>query len=333
AARSSTVRRGFDDATFGVSSPDHGGHAVNAFDRLPPGRRRRCPQSISTATGVNVAARPGLPVGLHDSSRESPARPCRSGTMGTMGPIVSALPKSIDRLLNLGVTPNMPLDLLLAVRGTNFIALAMSLVSVGGIIMALGGHDSAGFALAVGVCLVAYLGTLFLDGCGLYDAARFGFLTIACVHWAMVSVALGPRSGIRFGVVALIIYPLTGFARSEGRKTAIAYLIIAVSVVAAEVLTRRFGPLVAFSEKMLERGDYFILASLAALCGFGIRYHQRAAARSGPPRVRASGSTRPISGSRTCWRTSCRRRSRLAWSSTAGPLPRATPKPRYSSPI
>jgi adenylate cyclase len=191
---------------------------------------------------------------------------------------VSALPKSIDRLLNLGVTPNMPLDLLLAVRGTNFIALAMSLVSVGGIIMALGGHDSAGFALAVGVCLVAYLGTLFLDGCGLYDAARFGFLTIACVHWAMVSVALGPRSGIRFGVVALIIYPLTGFARSEGRKTAIAYLIIAVSVVAAEVLTRRFGPLVAFSEKMLERVDYFLLASLAALCGFGIRYHQRAAA-------------------------------------------------------
>src|SRR5262249_43486759 len=86
------------------------------------------------------------------------------------------------------------------------------------------------------------------------------------------------RSGVRFGVIALIIYPLTAFARSETRKTAIAYLIIAVSFVATEGLTRRFGPLAAYSETMLERGDYFILASLAVLCGFGIRYHQRAAA-------------------------------------------------------
>ena len=128
--------------------------------------------------------------------------------------------------------------LVLAIRGMNFLALVMPLLSLGGIIMALTGHDSPEFALAVGVCLLGYLATLFLNGSGLHDAARFGFLTLACVHWAMVSLALGPRSGVRFGVIALIIYPLTAFARSETRKTAIAYLIIAVSFVATEGLSR-----------------------------------------------------------------------------------------------
>jgi adenylate cyclase len=198
--------------------------------------------------------------------------------MGRLSTARIAASKTLARMIDAGVTPDMSLDLVVALRASNFAAVLMAIVSIGGIVMAVANDGTAWLALAVGVCIMAYICALLLAGLGLPDAARFAFLTVCCVHWTILSVALGPHSGIRFGLLGLIVYPLICFARRESLETVLAYVLIFVSFVVAQVLTHRFGPLVPFSPAALERGDYFILTALAFLCGLGILYYQRSAA-------------------------------------------------------
>jgi adenylate cyclase len=186
--------------------------------------------------------------------------------------------KILARLVDLGVTPEMPLDLVISLRATNFLAILMMIVSASGMVMSVANDGSAWLALAIGMCFVAYLCALLLSGTGLPSTSRFAFLGVGCAHWTLLSVALGPQSGIRFYVIALLLYPLTGFARRETREMFAAYVLIVVSFVVAQVLAHTVGPLVPFSTAALERGDYFILTSLALLCVLGMGYYQRSAA-------------------------------------------------------
>ena len=61
----------------------------------------------------------------------------------------------------------------------------------------------------------------------------------------------------------------------ERTKRAVAWGIIVPSLVVAEVLAHRFGPLIPSSPMGVEAGSYFVALSLSAAVGYSMHYHQR----------------------------------------------------------
>lgn len=182
--------------------------------------------------------------------------------------------KPFARLVDLGVTPDTPLDLAVIMRVGNVAAMLLAGVSLGGIGMTLGTTTSTMLALAVALCAAGYLGVVFLNGSGFFDAARFTFIVVGCCHYALLNLALGPQLGFRFYLAAFVLFPTMGFLRSERRKRAAAWGVVGVCFVLSEVLARRFGPLVPTSPGAVETGNYFIAFSLSAVVGCAIRYYQ-----------------------------------------------------------
>lgn len=181
--------------------------------------------------------------------------------------------KRLARLVDLGVTADTPLDLAVILRVINVAAMLLAVVSLGGIGMALGVTPSPVLALAIVSALLGYLCVLLLNGSGFPDAARVSFVAVACCHYAILNVALGPPIGVRFYFAGLVLCPTTGFLRSERRKRAAAWGMVGVSALLSEVLAQRFGPLVPVSPAQLEAGNYFIMLALAAVVGFTMRYY------------------------------------------------------------
>jgi adenylate cyclase len=179
-----------------------------------------------------------------------------------------------DRLISLGVTPDQPPDLAVALRSTNVAAVMMAGVALAGVGMSLADARSPVLALACALCLALYLCVLFLNGSGFPDAARTGFLVVACTHYILVNVALGLLSGNRFDLIALLLCPAFGTIQTERRLAAAGYAIIGISFVTSESLTRRFGPLITLSPAELERANYFVLFMLSGVVGFAVRYYK-----------------------------------------------------------
>lgn len=181
----------------------------------------------------------------------------------------------LARLINLGVTLDTPLDLAVVLRATNLCAVLMAVISLGGMGMSLGPAGSPVLALAVALLLVSYLCVLFLNGSGFPDAARFGFLTVACTHCALLNLALGSQSGIRFSLIGLVSYPTIGFVAAEGRKILVGYAIIVASFLLSQLLTHRLGPLIPLSSAATEQSSYFLVVALATVVGFALRHYQK----------------------------------------------------------
>jgi len=182
--------------------------------------------------------------------------------------------RPFSRLIDLGVTPDTPLDLAVIMRVSNVAALLLAGVSLGGIGMTLGTTPSTMLALAIALCAAGYLCVLFLNGSGFRDAARFTFIGVGCSHYTLLNLALGPQLGFRFYLAGLVLIPTTAFLRSERRKSVAAWAIVGASFVLSEVLAQRFGPLVPTTPAGVEAGNYFIALSLSTVVGCAMRYYQ-----------------------------------------------------------
>jgi class 3 adenylate cyclase len=188
--------------------------------------------------------------------------------------------KLLAPVVDLGVTPGMPMDLAFALRATNLVAALLSLVSIAAIGMALADAHSVGLAFAISLHLLGYLSALFLTGAGFHNAGRFAFLAVGGAHYCTLLVAIGAQAGVRMYMIAMVVYPSVGFARIEGRKATLAYVMIGVTFVTSELLANRFGPLLPLSPASVENGQHFILIGVCALVGFGMRYYQDLAFRA-----------------------------------------------------
>jgi class 3 adenylate cyclase len=182
--------------------------------------------------------------------------------------------KPFARLVDLGVTPDTPLDLAVIMRVGNVAAMLMAGVSLGGIGMTLGTTSSTMLALAIALCAAGYLCVVFLNGSGFFDAARFTFIVVGFCHYALLSLVLGPQLGFRFYLAAFVLFPAMAFLRNERRERAAAWGIVCTCFVLSEVLAHRFGPLVPTTPAAVEVGNYFIALSLATVVGCAMRYYQ-----------------------------------------------------------
>ncbi|MBI1815901.1 MAG: adenylate/guanylate cyclase domain-containing protein [Deltaproteobacteria bacterium] len=182
--------------------------------------------------------------------------------------------KTFARLVDLGVTPEMPLDIAFAVRAGNLAGSLLALVAVAGIGMSLLNDQSTGLALVLALHLVGLLVAGFLNAGGFTIAGRFTGLAVACSYYCVLLVSLGPESGVRIGLVGFVVFAVLLFARVESRRALVAYLMITATFVGSEVLSRQFGPLVTQSVAARERASVFILLNVCALVGYGMRYYQ-----------------------------------------------------------
>jgi class 3 adenylate cyclase len=184
------------------------------------------------------------------------------------------MPTILAKVVDLGVTPSLPLDVAFAVRAGNVAGVLFVLLATAGIGMALANDGSVVLAFALALHIIGMLVAAFLNGAGLTTAGRFTGLAVACSYYCVLFVTLGPDSAVRVGMIGFVVFSILLFARIERQKARVAYLMIAATFVAAELLGYRFGPLIVQSITARQRAEYFTIISVCALVGFAMRYYQ-----------------------------------------------------------
>lgn len=133
------------------------------------------------------------------------------------------------RLVDLGVTADTPLDLVIAWRATNVVALGLVAVSIVSAVAAL--LDARSPMLALG-CLtlgLVYGVCLLLSAVGRLDAARRLFLAAGSANYLQFNLAVGHAGGGPIWIVAFVAFPVLAYTRAEHRPAIWAYLWMAIS--------------------------------------------------------------------------------------------------------
>src|SRR5215472_14398443 len=142
----------------------------------------------------------------------SPRRVRPAGS-GALSAITLTLPRGVrarrpllQSLFDLGVDADTPISLAVALRASNGVIVAMTIVSVLAAIETIADARSLPLALFCLVLALVYSACLVLGAAGQATSARWVFLGAASIHYLVFNVAAGHAAGAPFWIVPFVAY-------------------------------------------------------------------------------------------------------------------------------
>jgi len=171
----------------------------------------------------------------------------------------------LQRIFRIGIEAEDDFETRITTRITNVVSLTMFMVaaffSVIGTYLT-GKIDFFVFSILVAI---AYLMTFLINVTGYRTLARFMLVSTVCTHYAIVSVSVGPLSGVEFYLVVISIVPIFLFRRRERELIFASYGIVAIAALVMLVAFTRFEPVFQVSEINFKIGYYVTLLSLSVI--------------------------------------------------------------------